>query len=177
MVDNSMDDDTWNGKKTLIDGWFNAHEDWADEHIALLAVPQLVAAGDAKPDSRKSLYAAIRTCFGDISDKPFRAGRGSSMPETVIVARDGILYAYSEAMVTLFNESDAVQTLENRHGKSGGGNYDSAEDFADDAVKSRRLMLNAAYKAHTDKNDDAPYSWDGESPVALTCNIVVEDSE
>tara|TARA_R110002051_G_scaffold260800_4_gene320631 strand:+ start:1429 stop:1962 length:534 start_codon:yes stop_codon:yes gene_type:complete len=177
MVDNSMEDETWNDKKTLIEGWMDSHPDWADEHIALLAVPQLIAAGDAKPDSRKSLYAAIRTCFGDISDKPFRAGRGSTMPASVTNARNGILTAYHADMVTLFEESEAVQTLENRHGKSGGGNYDSAEEFADDATKSRRLTLNAAYKAFTDKNDEASYSWDGESPVVLVCNIVVEDSE
>ena len=177
MVDNSMENETWNEKKILIEGWFDSHPDWDEEHVALLAVPQLVAAGDAKPDMRKSLYAAIRTCFGDIDDKPFRAGRGSSMPASVQTVRDGILTAYSNAMVVLFNESEAVQTLENRHGKSGGGNYESAEDFAEDATKSRRLMLNAAYKAHTDGNDDAPYTWDGETPVVLTCNIVVEDSE
>ena len=99
------------------------------------------------------------------------------MPSDVIVARDSILSAYHTAMVELFDSSDAVQALENRHGKSGGGNYDSAEEFADDATKSRRLMLNAAHKAYTDNNDDAPYSWDGTSPVALVCNIVVEDDE
>lgn len=79
MVDNTLDDKIWNEKKTLIDGWFEAHPDWADEHIALLAVPQLVAAGDANPNSRKSLYATIRTCFADIADEPFRRGKDWSM--------------------------------------------------------------------------------------------------
>ena len=176
MIDNSMDNETWNDKKTLIEGWFESHPGW-EENVSLIAVPQLVAAGDAKPDTRKALYAAIRTCFADIADKPFRAGRGSSMPSDVIVARDGILAEYHASMVELFDSSDAVQVLENRHGKSGGGNYDSATEFADDATKSRRLMLNAAYKAHTDGNDDAPYSWDGSSPVTLVCNIVVGDNE
>ena len=176
MTDNSMDNETWNDKKTLIEGWFESHPGW-EENVSLIAVPQLVAAGDAKPDTRKALYAAIRTCFADIADKPFRAGRGSSMPSDVIVARDGILAEYHASMVELFDSSDAVQVLENRHGKSGGGNYDSATEFADDATKSRRLMLNAAYKAHTDGNDDAPYSWDGSSPVTLVCNIVVGDNE
>ena len=143
-----MDNKTWNEKKTLIEGWFEAHPDW-EENVSLIAVPQLVAAGDAKPDTRKALYAAIRTCFADIADKPFRAGRGSSMPSEVIVARDSILSAYHSSMVDLFDSSEAVQAL----------------------------MLNAAYKAHTDNNGDAPYSWDGTAPVALVCNIVVEDDE
>ena len=38
-------------------------------------------------------------------------------------------------------------------------------------------MLNAAHKAYTDNNDDAPYSWDGTSPVALVCIRDVEDVE
>ena len=79
MVD-AMDDKTWNGMKTLIQGWFESHPGW-EENVSLIAVPQLVAAGDAKPDTRKALYAAIRTCFADIADDPFRSDSGSSMPE------------------------------------------------------------------------------------------------
>jgi hypothetical protein len=171
MVDNSMNDDDWSGIKTRITGWFDSHSDWEGEYIALLAVPQLVAAGDVKTDARKSLYAAIRTCFGDIPDKPFRAGRGSTMPDAVIAARDGVLALYHSAKAAMFEDSEAVQALDMLHGKSGGGNYESASDFADADTKSRRLLLNAAYNAHIKNNDDAPYTWNGESPVVLVCQI------
>ena len=86
----TMTEGTWNSRKTLIQGWIDNHPDW-QESIELLAVPQLMAAADAKPEARDALYSAIRTCFADIADKPFRSGRGSTMPDSVLIARDGIL--------------------------------------------------------------------------------------
>ncbi len=170
----SMTQEQWTSKTTLINGWFANHPDWMTDNIELVAVPQLIEAGDKKPESRDSLYAAIRTCFADITDKPFRTGRGSTMPDAVLIARDGLLTTYHSAMVTLFNENEAVRTLEMRHGKSGGGNYTEAIEFADDKTASRRQVLNKAYSDFT-KGNDAQYLWNGESPVVIVNNSSQEE--
>ena len=162
----TMTDETWNSKATLIQGWFDNHPDW-EQQIELLAVPQLMAAASAKPESRDALYTAIRTCFADIADKPFRSGRGSTMPDAVLIARDAVLSAYHSAMVNLFNDNESVQTLEMRHGKSGGGNYTDASEFADDATSSRRQVLNKAYSDFTKNNENAKYLGDGETRVSV----------
>ncbi len=161
-----MTNEQWESKKTLIEAWFESHPDW-QQNIELIAVPQLIAAADKKPESRDALYGAIRTCFADIADKPFRSGRGSTMPDAVLIARDAVLSAYHAAMVTLFNENESIRTLEMRHGKSGGGNYTDATEFADANTASRRQMMNKAYSDFTKNTDNAPYLWDGESPVVL----------
>lgn len=170
----TMTEETWNSRKTLIEGWIENHPDWQDS-IELLAVPQLMAAAEAKPEARDALYSAIRTCFADIADKPFRSGRGSTMPDAVLIARDGILSSYHVAMVNLFNDNESVQTLEMRHGKSGGGNYSDATEFADDAVASRRQVLNKAYSDFTKNNENAKYLWNGETPVTLVSQSTSEE--
>ena len=169
-----MTEEKWTTTKTLIEGWFSSHPDW-EQHVELIAVPQLMAATDAKPEQREALYGAIRTCFADIQDKPFRSGRGSTMPDAVLIARDAILAEYYNAQVDLFNSNVSIQTLEMRHGKSGGGNYTNATEYADDKVASRRQMLNKAYSDFTKNNTNAQYLWNGENPVVLVNTSSEED--
>ena len=84
-----MTEERWNAIKTKIQVWFDNHENWEEEHIELLSVSNLVAAGDTKPTKRTALYSAIRTCCSDISDKPFTTGKKSAMPDEVQALRDG----------------------------------------------------------------------------------------
>jgi hypothetical protein len=64
-------DDKWNAIKAKIQLWFDNYTDWKKEHFELLCVPNLVVAGDKKPQKRTAFYSAIRTCFSDIPDTPF----------------------------------------------------------------------------------------------------------
>ena len=169
-----MTDERWNAIKTKIQLWFDNPENWEEEHIELLSVSNLVAAGDTKPTKRTALYSAIRTCFSDISDKPFTTGKKSAMPDEVQALRDGELAIMKQVLSDAFDNCEQLQRYLVRNKRGGGGLFTSGEDYANSICDSTRLRMNAAFNAHLKSDDKADYIWDGTSS-ALTSQIPVRE--
>ena len=169
-----MADERWNAIKTKIQLWFDNHTDWEKEHFELLSVPNLVIAGDKKPQKRTALYSAIRTCFSDIPDKPFTTGKKSAMPDEIQALRDGELATMKQVLTEAFDSCEQLQRYVVRNKRGGGGLFTSGEDYANSICDSTRLRMNAAFNAHLKSDDKADYIWDGTSS-ALTSQIPVRE--
>ena len=78
---------------------------------------------------------------------------GTNNPnESVRVAIDRICGVVEEAALGFYNHDPIIASISMKHIKSGGGVYDSAEDYASAVVKRNRNMLGKMFKDN---------SWDG----------------
>ena len=162
MVDYSMDDDKWNGRKADIDEWYEANPD----HIGIkVTTDGIFSIGDGQPQLRKKHWAAIGSMFAHLGKlSPVGSGRRSLMDSETKSRFEEYLLAYEADALAIFEGSGYVRTSARLHGMSGGAFYRNMEDGADEyaaaAVGKESLFLNAAYNAHS-KNKDKQYTWDG----------------
>ena len=152
---NTMDENTWNVKKTTIEQWMSAND--ISQYPALAAVDGLLMAGSVSDEAtRENLYAAIRNCFKGVDNSPLRKGRGSSLPADVDAAINATLTALRNDLQTCFDASPIIQATIMQHGRSGGGTFGSGSAYADYHVDKVRTMLVKGYNA-AQKGEEAPY--------------------
>lgn len=157
MVDYFMDDDTWAGKKTLLNEWYAANPDYEDRKVIS---DGLFAIGDSQPDLRKRHWSSIGVLFADLPNSPMGGGRKSLMPTGVKSDFD----RYLAGLHDFFRDTvyPQVSGYARQHGKSGGNLYSGdADAFATDEVKGVRLFLSGAYSAFAKSDDEKRYHWDG----------------
>ena len=159
MVDYSLDDNTWNAKKTLIDGWFEANQ----ELVGLKVISDgLFTIGDIQSDLRKKHWTSISGIFAHLPNSPIGGGRKSLMPVGVKSDFDTYKDTYYNKMLGVY---DVVQGTARTHGKSGGVLYrdmdDGRTEYAKEMTKSESLRLSSAYNAFAANNMNKRYHWDG----------------
>ena len=159
MVDYSMDDNTWNTKKMVIDEWFDANPDMVGRKVI---TDGLFAIGDGQPDLRKKHWSSISGVFADLANSPIGGGRKSLMTTAIKSGFDMYKDSYYNFMYDVVY--DTVQGTAKTHGKSGGVLYRNMENgraaFASEETKKEALSLSSWYNNFAQENDKR-YRWDG----------------
>ena len=143
---NIMEETQWNMKTTTITEWMSAND--ISPYPALAAVGGLVDAGNnADEATRDSLYNAIKQCFTNVENSPIRKGRGSNLPADVEAAINATISALKTDLMTCWEASPSIQNCLVKHGRSGGGQFGSGPDYAEDTAEVARKRLVAGWKA------------------------------
>jgi hypothetical protein len=108
--------------------------------------------GTNNPNERSAAEGALKALLKGRDGTPFRRGQKSAVPASVRVSIDKICGVVEEASLNYFNHDEIMGSITLKHIKSGGGSFDSAEDYASAVVKRTRSNLSKMYKAET---------WDG----------------
>ena len=108
--------------------------------------------GTNNPNERSAAEGALKALLKGRDGTPFRRGQKSAVPASVRVSIDKICGVVEEASLNYFNHDEIMGSNTLKHIKSGGGSFDSAEDYASAVVKRTRSNLSKMYKAET---------WDG----------------
>lgn len=108
--------------------------------------------GTNNPNEREAAQGALKALLKGRDGTPFRRGQKSAVPASVRVAIDRICGVVSEASVQYYNHDAIIGAISMKHIKSGGGQYDDADDYATACVKRTRNNLSKMYKEG---------SWDG----------------
>ena len=156
MADYFMDEDTWEGKKTLLNEWYDANPEYIDRKAIS---DGLFAIGDGQPNFRKRHWGSIGVIFADVPNSPM-GGRKSLMPTGI----NSDFKKYLAFLTTFFATTvyQNVAGYARQHGKSGGNLYGGdASAYAVDEVKPVRLFLSSAYSAYAKEDDTKRYHWDG----------------
>ena len=108
--------------------------------------------GTNNPNERDAAQGALKALLKGRDGTPFRRGQKSAVPASVRVAIDRICGVVSTASVQYYNHDAIIGSITMKHIKSGGGQYDDADDYAVACVKRTRNNLSKMYKDG---------SWDG----------------
>jgi hypothetical protein len=115
--------------------------------------------GTNNPNERVAAQGALKALLKGRDGTPFRRGQKSAVPASVRVAIDRICGEVEEASVVYYNHDAIIGAITMKHIKSGGGQYDDAQDYASAVVKRTRNNLSKMYKDGT---------WDGTVDSLLT---------
>ena len=140
----------------------------ADETLdaALRQVVELhLQVGQANPSEREAAQNALKALLKGRDGTPFRRGQKSSVPASVRVAIDRICGVVNEANLAYYNHDGIIASLSFKHNKSGGGLYESADEFASAQTKKMRNKLSAMYRDG---------SWDGSVNSLLSSETTEE---
>ena len=130
-----------------ITAWMNENDAGA-MHDVVLGMLSLPADTDAERDR---VWAGIRSILGILPNSPIKRGRGSSLPDEVESVIDALSLAHGEAMADAWNSGDN-HLLMRKHGKSGGGLFESADEVRDTYASK---MVNDLKRRYREK------IWDG----------------
>jgi len=109
--------------------------------------------GKEAPEEREGCEMAIRSLLKKRAGTPFKKGQKSGIPASVRVNIDNICKVFTEALTAYYTFSPIIPLITFKHGKSGGGCYNSADEYIKEEVKKMRTRLSNKYK-----NGE----WDGE---------------
>lgn len=110
----------------------------------------LLDAGKNNEKERKNAEASVRGLLKGREGSPFRQGVRTTKPISVKVSIDKVGKMVEEASIVYFNMVPSGLHL--KHGKSGGGGFASAEEYA--KVEKNKIMT-MLHRRHTDG------LWDG----------------
>ena len=108
--------------------------------------------GTNNPNERNAAEGALKALLKGRDGTPFRRGQKSAVPASVRVAIDRICGVVEEAALVYYNHDAIIGAISMKHIKSGGGQYDDADDYASAVVKRTRNNLSKMFKEG---------SWDG----------------
>ena len=117
--------------------------------------------GTNNPNERVAAQGALKALLKGRDGTPFRRGQKPSVPAAVRVSIDKICGVVEEAAVNYFNHDAIIGAVSFKHSKSGGGAYESANDYASAVVKRTKNSLSKAFKDG---------SWDGSVESLLSEN-------
>tara|TARA_R110000751_G_scaffold3149_7_gene16047 strand:- start:3440 stop:3910 length:471 start_codon:yes stop_codon:yes gene_type:complete len=109
--------------------------------------------GTNNENERDAAKGALKALLSGRDGTPFRRGQKSSVPASVRVSIDRICGVVSEAAANYFNHDEIISSVTMKHIKSGGGSFESSEDYANAVSKRTRNNLAKMFKAET---------WDGQ---------------
>ena len=113
------------------------------------AIELLIKNGNEGEEEREQIAASIKTILQGREGSPFRQGVRSSLPVTVKVNIDKVSRMVYEASKVYFEMVPAQ--LHRKHGKSGGGAYVNAKEYAKNEKKKIRTDLQRRFqKGHWD---------------------------
>ena len=102
--------------------------------------------GSNNPNERNAAEGALKALLKGRDGTPFRRGQKSAVPASVRVAIDRICGVVAEASVQYYNHDAIIGAITMKHIKSGGGQYDDADDYAAAVVKRTRNNLSKMFK-------------------------------
>lgn len=145
-----MDETTWESLKIEVNEYLEAD---TTLDAGLRQVVELnLQIGTNNPDERTAAEGALKALLKGRDGTPFRRGQKSAVPAAVRVSIDRICGVVEEAAIGYYNHDAVIGAITMKHIKSGGGQYDDAEDYASAVVKRTRNNLGKMFK-----NGD----WDG----------------
>ncbi len=151
-----MDENKWNQLVTEIEARMAAND--TKPYPGLAAVGACIKAGNNMTDDagREGMRKALIQCFDKVPFTPFKKGRGLGLPADVEAAINATLSALRTDLMNCWESSPSIQNNIMRHGRSGGGNYGTADEFADAYVKVSKKRLVDGYRA-VEKGLEADY--------------------
>lgn len=146
-----MDDVKWDSLVIEVNDYLEADESLDG---ALKQVVQLhLQVGQENPNEREAAANALKALLKGRDGSPLgRRGQRSSVPAAIRVAIDRICGVVEEASMAYFNHDGIISAVTLKHAKSGGGTFESAEDYAKAQSKKVRTSLSKKFKEGT---------WDG----------------
>ena len=155
----SMNDTEWNSLHIEVTEYLEADQTL---DAGLRQVVELnLQIGNNNPNERVAALGALKALLKGRDGTPFRRGQKPSVPAAVRVSIDKICGVVEEAAINYFNHDAIIGAVTFKHSKSGGGVYDSAEDYAAAVVKRTKNGLSKAFKEG---------SWDGSVESLLSDN-------
>tara|TARA_R110000751_G_scaffold10563_1_gene38396 strand:+ start:843 stop:1376 length:534 start_codon:yes stop_codon:yes gene_type:complete len=158
MADYSMEDEKWNKNKSKIQAYMETH----DLGDMAAVINWNLTQGDNDKDNRKRFWSSITTLFGMLDDSPISRGRESNLPDEVQNLINTYCAIFAQAHAALFATDPLFGELIRKHGKSGGGVYEDADEYAAGQSKSMRMKLTRYYRNHLKGITNEP-TWDGTS--------------
>ena len=146
----NMDEETWNGLVAEV-----------NEYVATDALPAVVRQivelnlqiGTANAEEREPCEKALKAILKGREGSPFgRRGTKSNVPAAVRVSIDKICALVTEAATNYYNHHAIMSVITLKHTKSGGGQYENAEEYANVVMKRERAKLQKMYSTG---------AWDG----------------
>ena len=180
MADYSMDDQKWskNENKVLL---YLENNDVGDMKAV---IEWNLNQGRNDAEIRKRFWTNITNLFAMLPNSPISRGRESDLPEEVSQTITQIAAQYAEAASAYFATDPLYGEIVRKHGKSGGGVYESREEYQESLEKSMKSRLTTYYRnslkvASGEKSADEVISWNGDMnghiPVILT-PVVSDDN-
>ena len=114
--------------------------------------------GKENPTERVAASNALKALLRGRDGTPFKQGGSSGLPAKVRISIDAICKELEEKSIEYFNSMAFAKFILLKHGRSGGGQYASAEEYAEVVSKKARKILSGMFKDN---------SWDG-----LTTSLV-----
>jgi len=141
---NNMDDMSWNSLTIEVNEYLEADETL---DASLRQVVELnLQVGANNPNEREAATAALKALLKGRDGTPFRRGQKSSVPAAVRVALDRIVGLVEEASMAFYEHDPVIAAICFQHAKSGGGVYESGEDYAASQGKRIRIALSKRFK-------------------------------
>ena len=123
--------------------------------------------GNENPAQQERVWDSIKSMIRGLDGSPVRRGKKSNLPASVNVAVDQICNEVGTLHANLFDSNPLLQAVLLKHGKAGGGSYDSGTSYGKAVSKKTRTLLKKMY---------AEDSWNGEY-ASLSASVAVSHDE
>ena len=157
----TMDDKKWNANRSRITAWLEVNASSLPENREDF-INYLLSEGDSTPSMRKNWWSSICNAFRDVEDSPLQQGPRSTLPDEVDALIKAEKIAFGEEIEAIYNSMPRFVHYTMKHGKSGGGPYESASEMKEAFVEKAARLLTNAYSAHTNDKNGKSFYWDGE---------------
>mgnify|MGYP003110954600 FL=1 len=133
--------------------------------------------GNENTEQQERVWDSIKSMIRGLDGSPVRRGKKSNLPASVNVAIDQICGEVQSLHSGLFNSNPVLQAVMLKHGKSGGGSYDSGDEYGAAISSKVRTLLKNMYVGKTNDNGELTQpEWDG-TVSGLTATITVAEEE
>lgn len=140
----NMNDEEWNLVRGQVVEYLAADDSLNDSLRQIVNLNLQIGDGDA--EERDAVLGALKSILKGRLGSPFgKRGSKSTVPAHVRVSIDTVGNHVRAAAIAYFNSSPYMPSIIKRHSKSGGGLFESAEDYADVIEKRERAKLQRAY--------------------------------
>ena len=139
-----MDEMEWNSLVLEVNEYLAAD---SELDASLRQVVELnLEVGQNNESERETVKNSLKAILKGRDGTPFRRGQKSSVPAAARVAIDRICGIVESAALDFYNADSLIASVSFKHAKSGGGLYESGEDYAAAQGKRVRNKLNTLYK-------------------------------
>ncbi len=151
----SMDDAAWNKRKSKVMTFLDSNDIGEMRQV----IEWNITTGDNDADNRKRYWTSITTLFGMLPNSPITRGRESTLPDEIAQTVLNICATVS-AEASNYHSSGIMATVLEKHGKSGGGLYET-DEYASSVEKTVKGRLTRYYRNHEKGLEGQEHTWDG----------------
>lgn len=138
-----MDDMEWNSLVLEVEEYLAA-DDALDASLRQVVELNLQV-GQNNPSERETAKNSLKALLKGRDGTPFRRGKKSSVPAAARVAIDRVCGIVQEAALAYYTHDSLIASICFQHSKSGGGLFESGEDYAVAQAKRVRAKLSKMY--------------------------------